>query len=1035
MPPKVDLCVHELVLQHAQNRPCSSAIQSWDGQLNYEQVDRLSFNLAKRLVQIGVRLESLVPVCFTKSLPVVVAMLAVHRAGGAFIPLDPSHPAERFKTIIRKADAKIVVAGPDTANKFTGLGVTVVTLSAKMLYALQPDNTAQLPQVAPHNAAIVLFTSGSTGEPKGIVQEHSSVCTSAVRHGKAMNLDSDSRVFQYAAFAFDVSMMDVFSTMICGGCICIPSERDRLGNFTPIMNDLRANWVLLTPSVASLLEPADVPHLKTLVLGGEAVKEENITRWSQRVKLFNCYGPAESCACSIGQFEGQLLRPSNIGRQFGGGLNWVVDPQDHDRLIPIGSVGELVVEGPTLARQYLKDEARTKASFIENPAWSKEPDNTRRMYKTGDLVRLHSDGSYEFVRRKDRQLKIRGQRVELGEVEFHLAKQPGVAISTVLSPQSGPYAGSLVAIVQLRQLGEVVQYHGSGVEYLSREELSKARFDKTGIISSLESVLPPYMVPQHFIVVKALPLSLSGKIDNRQIEIWLHDLKGPIELEEEFAQPSTNGCILEEDPILVDLCHKVSSMVKSSSDIFHEFLKRPDLTLGSISLDSIQLIGLAMFIRQHFGVNVELETLNNPRSTIRSLSKAVAALQMSKNTQAVEHKLDAVQFFQSHRTQALQGFATVRERHHNVFLTGGTGFLGSRILSDLCKDPSITKVVLHVRRLPSEHSLDQSLQRVIDSLEKRGDWRSESIRKIEIWIGDLAKPRLGLSADNWSQLCGEGSESKGITSIIHNGAIVNWNSPFEALKATNVDSTIELLKAAAKSPILDRFVFISGGQQLKMTADCEIEIAREVMQSNGYAQSKFLSELLVKDYALKLAPSNQHIVVVKPGYIVGNIEHGVPQARDYIWRLAATCVSNRAYNAADASSWLYISDVDRVASAVVEACLSSKSIQLRECEAEIVKILDGIPVQDFWRCFEDELGCKLQALPPDVWMERIYCDIERKREKHPLWPLLFAVEKSKGLIGVLIGPSERTTFDKSRLSAALVKNIQFLRGMEFFSGF
>lgn len=445
---KVNSCVHELVLQHARSHPHSLAIQSWDGQLTYAEVDALSFKLAKHLIHIGIQSEWLVPVCFTKSLYVVIAMLAVLRAGGAFIPLDPSHPQERLQTIVRNAGTRIVITGPDTADKFCGMDPTALSVSTEMLLALQPDTDLQLPQVRPSNAAFSLFTSGSTGQPKGIVQEYSSVCTSAVRHGQALNMTAQSRVFQYAAFAFDVSMMDVFSTMICGGCICMPSERDRLGNFAPIMNKLQVNWVLFTPSVATLLRPEDVPSLKTLVLGGEAVQMESITRWSGKVKLFNCYGPAECCACSIGRFTGTSLRPSNIGRQFDGGCNWVIQSDDHDRLVPIGSVGELAVEGPTLARGYLNDPTKTDASFIMNPSWATENSDPRRVYKTGDLVRQNPDGTFEFVGRKDHQLKVRGQRVELGEIEYHLAQGSrrqilcslGSGARSLLSKSSGSHS-------------------------------------------------------------------------------------------------------------------------------------------------------------------------------------------------------------------------------------------------------------------------------------------------------------------------------------------------------------------------------------------------------------------------------------------------------------------------------------------------------------------------------------------------------------------------------------------------------------------
>lgn len=1029
LPPKVNSCVHDLILQHARSRPHSLAIDSWDGQLSYEEVDALSFNLAQYFVRAGIRPECLVPVCFTKSLYVVIALLAVLRAGGAFIPLDPSHPQDRLETIIQKAGANIVVASPDTAERFIGSGLTIIAVSAKMLQGLRADATIQLPQVKSYNAAFVLFTSGSTGQPKGIVQEHASVCTSAVRHGRAMNMTAESRVFQYAAFAFDVSMMDIFSTMVCGGCICMPSERDRLGNFTPIMNQLKVNWVLFTPSVASLLKPEDVPSLQNLAFGGEAVKEENITRWSGKVNLFNCYGPAECCACSIGKFESEGVRPSNIGRQFGGGLNWVVNPEDHDRLMPIGCVGELAVEGPTLARGYLGDVAKTKASFIKSPAWPGSANGARRVYLTGDLVRQNSDGTFDFVGRKDHQLKIRGQRVELGEIEHHLAKYPRVALSTVLRPLSGPYAQRLVAIIQLQQIDGAVQKQCTRIDLLSKEELSAAHFDQTAIASSLKSLLPVYMVPQHLIVVNNLPLSLSGKIDRRAVEAWLQTTTRLVELKAEVINVHRNshGLPPKECHVASEICLKVSSMVAPTDARFCEILKASNLLIASLALDSIQFIALTMFIRQRFGVDIELETLIHPQATVSSIAKTVKTLKNCDVTQIVEPNLDAAGLFQSHRMKALKRLARDKRRGQNVFLTGATGFLGSRILHFLCKDVSVSKVFVHVRRHSSEPYLDQPLHRVIHSAQNSGWWRAEYVGKLEAWTGDLAKPNLGLSPSHWSRLCGHGSLGERVSAIIHNGAIVNWNLSFDSLRAANVDSTMDLLAAAADSLALEHFVFVSGGQQLQPQADNDVEIAAEVMKSNGYAQSKFLSELIVKDYACKSAPSKQHIAVVKPGYIIGSLEDGKTSAGDYIWRLAATCALNRAYNAADASSWLFVSDVDRVASAVVEACSFSTTNQVEDCDAKIVKILDGISVQDFWRLIGEELGCNIPALAPDAWMERIYRDVESRSEKHPLWPLLYTLEKGNGLIGTFVDHHNEIAFDRPRVSAALRKNIDYLK--------
>ncbi|KAI4277632.1 MAG: hypothetical protein L6R38_005415 [Xanthoria sp. 2 TBL-2021] len=241
------------------------------------------------------------------------------------------------------------------------------------------------------------------------------------------------------------------------------------------MNRMRVNWVLFTPSVASLIKPEDVPSLQTLVYGGEAVKQENVSRWVGKVRLFNCYGPAECGACSIGEFTHRDARPANIGRQFGGELCWVVDPKNHNQLLPIGAVGELVVEGPTLARGYLDDLTKTQAAFIKRPCWPQGAGPKRwRIYKTGDLVRQNSDGTYDFAGRKDLQVKIRGQRVEIGEVEHHLSIYPGIRLSMAARPQSGPYAQTLVGIVQLIQAVDFRSDLQDQLEHLPNQDVQAA---------------------------------------------------------------------------------------------------------------------------------------------------------------------------------------------------------------------------------------------------------------------------------------------------------------------------------------------------------------------------------------------------------------------------------------------------------------------------------------------------------------------------------------------------------------------------------
>ena len=482
-----------------------------------------------------------------------------------------------------------------------------------------------------------------------------------------MGVKCDSRVFQYAAFTFDVSMMDVFTTLIYGGCVCTPSEEERMGSFTLTMNRKQVNWVLFTPSVASLITPEAVPTLQTLALGGEPVKQENITRWVGKVRLFNCYGPAECGACAIGEFTQEDSRPGKVGRQFGSGLCWVVDPQDHNRLLPIGAIGELLVEGPTLARGYLDDLAKTRAAFIKNPTWSQAVglNKPRRLYKTGDLDRQNSDGTLDFVGRKDLQLKVRGQRVELGEVEHHLSAFPGVALSVSAMPKSGPYSPNLVGLIQLQQGGNApVQY--TTLNQISSEDELTSDFDKQKLLQFLRSRLPSYMVPTHLLLITRLPLSVSGKIDRKVVEAWLGSTS-------RVSEPKTvsNGqkqnLIAKENTIALEISSQVMSMIAQPGSRFFDSLDGSNFSLTAVELDSIKVIRLTMFIRQRFGVRIPLDSLVDPRSTILSVADSIENLWSGAHYPIGKPKVDIMEIFRTYQQQTMKAFSHRGGTNQNRF--------------------------------------------------------------------------------------------------------------------------------------------------------------------------------------------------------------------------------------------------------------------------------------------------------------------------------------------------------------------------------
>ena len=1040
-------CIHYFIETHALRKPHSPAIQSYDGNLTYSELDEASTLVAKHLVALGVGLEDLVPVCFEKSIWAIVAMIATLKAGGAFVPLDPSHPIERLGAIIRKTQALIVVSSAAKESLFRDIAVPTCAVGPGLIESLEQTHHASPLQVniQPDNAAFVLFTSGSTGEPKGIVQEHGAVCSNSLGHGPVLRMDSNSRVLQFAAYTFDVSMMDIFTTLILGGVVCVPSEHDRTNDIVGFMSRMQINWALLTPSFSNIIDPDDVPSLRTLALGGEAVSQENIQRWAGKVTLLNCYGPAEQGACIVSAAPmNSHIRCGTLGSRLNSARCWLVEPGNHDKLVPIGAIGELCLEGPTLAREYLGNESLTATRFIYNPKWLKEgQDSSRRFYKVGDLLRQNTNGSFDFVGRVDSQVKIRGQRVELGEVEQKLSSHPAVTACVAACPKAGPYHNSLVAVVQLKiPEDRAVKPLPRGQNTLEMHVLYSRdlNYETSQLSQFMQERVPPYMIPSFWIVVAKIPFSASAKIDRRKVISWLTGID-----RKDSSSQIGDGLgigfpdrLLPSERVAVEVSAQLAAVVASKNEHLRCIIEGHNIVLREVGLDSIQAISLAMVLRKMFHVQIGVEHLTHKDTSVRDVAKIVEELQFGPcSIETTTSNLRKEWYMLSHKLKAR--VSSRQPKSLTVFVTGAAGFLGLQILSRLFSRSDVYKVIAHVRA----DSIENGLNRI-----RKAAWWSESlINRLEIWCGDLEQPKLGLSASLWDRVVGVGSCNNRIDAIIHNGATVSppyshssskhalssitnrpihqvrWNADFESLKAANVTATTELLNAVIDSfnnsscPL--KLVYVSGGQSLKHNDEtCEQMLANSAL-SNGYCQTKTVSELLVRDLMHDPRYSS-HLSIVKPSYIIGSPDNGVANTADFLWRLVASCIDIEAYNAEDQDAWLYISDVDRVAGTIVNSCCATTA------KGEITKMLDGIRLADFWAILTQKFGYHLRPMRQAPWIETIKMDMEKKRQSHRLWPLLDTLEKEGGKIGVHDDGLRNGDDNSSRVRDAITRNLEFL---------
>lgn len=513
VPNTIDHAVHDLIAENAYKYPDSPAVCAWDGNWTYHQLDSIATRIAYRLIGLGVGPDVTVPLCFEKSRWMPIAMLAVMKAGGASVALDTTLPPDRLRGILQQVNPSLVLSSSLSQKLAEGLtDQPIMILGEGHHDEFDEPPVRTLPEVKPWNKLYIVFTSGSTGIPKGAMITHSNFA-SAIYHQQAITgFSKSSRVYDFAKYAFDISWSNFIHTMAAGGCLCIPSHQEALNDITGSVLAYNANFIDITPSVASTLQPSDLSNLETVVFAGEALTNHQASEWAKHTRVLNMYGPAEcTVKATLAEVDGTAMSSAaSIGR--GAGVcTWVVDPLNHLKLAPIGTVGELVLEGPIIGPGYLGDDAKTAAAFIEDPVWLSRggpghQGRSGRVYKTGDRVQYNADGSLTFIGRKDDQIKINGQRLELGDVEYNLALSLNVnskvqLAAEVITPQDSDKP-MLVAFIQ----PSIQDGPDSNMDALT-----------AGLNDRLTSKVPGYMIPSAYIMVDELPLSATGKLDRKQL--------------------------------------------------------------------------------------------------------------------------------------------------------------------------------------------------------------------------------------------------------------------------------------------------------------------------------------------------------------------------------------------------------------------------------------------------------------------------------------------------------------------------------------
>ncbi|MGH4035293.1 amino acid adenylation domain-containing protein [Actinomycetota bacterium Odt1-20B] len=821
--------------------------------LTYRQLNARANRLARYLVGCGIGPEQYVAIALPRTVDSVIAILAVLKAGGAYLPLDVNYPAPRLRFMLEDVRPALLLTDSGTSLPLPDVPGTpgmrrVVLDRAETRHALglcretdvaDGERVRQLTDTSP---AYAIYTSGSTGRPKGVVVTHSGFSGVVEAQLRRFGVTASSRILQFASHSFDGAVWELCGGLLTGATLVLaPAELTAPGpGLAALVERLGVTHATLPPAALTVMEPAQLSSLSSLIVSGEASSGETVRRWSAGRRFINGYGPTETTVCATlsSPLSGGGTPP--IGRPTVGASTYVLDRDLC--LVPPGIPGELHISGAGLARGYLHRPGLTADRFVADPFGA--PGS--RMYRTGDIVRWNSDGELEYMGRADGQVKIRGFRIEPGEVEAALSTHPDVAQAVVVPRKDSRGATRLAGYA-------VPATHSANLNSLE-------------LRSHLAGLLPDYMVPASVTVLDVLPVAATGKVDRAA-------LPAP-----DFATLSAGRA--PRNPRERILC-----------ELYAEVLDVPQVTIDDNFFDlgghSLLVTRVISGIRRRLGAELPVRTLFE-RQSVAALLEAVDRVSTSTDPAAADASASGPAPADLAAAAVLDPRITVGPRregtsgqawdHENILLTGATGFLGAFLLREL-----LDRTSADIHCLVRADDTEQAAARIRRSLVEYGLWNEFTRNRIVPVPGDLEKPLLGLSPERFDALAA-------LTDVIyHNGARVNALEPYARLRAANVSGTQEVLRLAARAvPVPVHHVSTAA---VSVSTDENVEglapvpeahrVRPESLIQNGYTASKWAAEQLVWEAGERGLP----VSVYRFGRVSGHTVSGAGSHKDVLWQL------------------------------------------------------------------------------------------------------------------------------------------------------
>ena len=676
----------ELLKKSFHKNSDQTAIHYQNTKLTYQTLETQVTNFAGYLHHnMQIREQTPVIVFLSRSIEWIVSLLGLTKTNAIYIPVPTNTPIERLRSIIKDTKAEYIITNDKYAKK-----ICSQFPETKLIFPFSSCNKEFKPKYHSDDIAYIMYTSGSTGAPKGVMIQHHALINLVVEQIKSLQINPAMKILQFSSIGFDASIWEVFATLIAGGSIYIPSEEKILvGNdLANLLINHKITCVTLPPSILQTISPTKLQALKTIIIAGEPCSKELIDIWVEKVTLINAYGPTEATVCAtMMNLSGK--KQVSIGKPIANTHSYVLD--HNYQPLPIGVTGELYLGGENLALGYLNKPELTKKYFIKHPF------TQEKIYRTRDLARWLPDGHLEYIGRVDNQIKIRGFRIELEAIETQILHNKNVKQAAVICKKHEYLGDILVAYVVIKK----------------QIELGHLRY-------YLAKHLPYYMIPNFFVCLDILPLTNNGKIDRSSLP------------EPEVTRSNKQHTKTDLEVKIEKIWSKIFKI--ESIDPYDSFF-----TLGGNSLLLSQLL-LALRDELSFDLHFSI-FLKNP--TISGIAQIIS----QKFHNILEYDTQIFEDIILDKTIYPENTNITKSRNKNVFLTGCTGFLGVHILENLVQDEKIDKIYCLVRADNNEAAFEK-IKAAVSSCKLNFVIN----QKIVPLIGDLSLPYFGLNNETYQFL-------------------------------------------------------------------------------------------------------------------------------------------------------------------------------------------------------------------------------------------------------------------------------------------